>query len=379
MAHSIRAALTVGALVLCPLAVSACGGDDSSGNDVPSNAIASVDGTPVTKAEYEHLYEVNAKGAAGGGSAVIPDPPSYTACAARLARQAAAARGRGRPTESQLVAQCRQLDEALRNRSVAQLVQMVWLDGETERLGIEVTDADVERAKRATFPRAGDMQRTLRQLGMTERDVEFQLRFNQLSTRLTEHLQRRPVDVGDAEISAYYARNREQFAVPERRDLELILTRTETQANDAKRAVEGGTAWAAAARRWSTDELSKGNGGRLLGVARGQQDRALDAAAFDARRGVLLGPVRGQFGWYLVRVTRVTPSKQSTLAESSAQIRELVRQQESQRAMQEYARTFQESWTAKTNCRRGFVIEICANAPRPRTTSTAGGGVATAP
>lgn len=310
---------------------------------------------------------------------MIPDPPSYTTCAERLARQAAAARARSRPTASQLKAQCRQIDETLRDRSIAQLVQMVWLEGETKRLGIEVTDAEIARAKRAAFPRAGDMQRTLRQLGMTERDVDFQLRFNQAGTKITEYIQRRPVDVGEAEIAAYYARNREQFAVPERRDLELILTRGKAQADEARRAVEGGTAWSAAARRWSTDALSKGNGGRLLGVARGQQDRALDAAAFDARTGVVTGPVRGQFGWYVVRVTRVTPAKQSSLAESREQIAQQLRQQESQRAMQEYAREFQDAWTAKTNCRSGFVIAICSNAPRPRTTSTAGGGVATAP
>ena len=39
------------------------------------------------------------------------------------------------------------------------------------------------------------------------------------------------------------------------------------------------------------------------GVSKGQQDRAFDQAAFSAKKGVIVGPVKGQFGFYIVRVT----------------------------------------------------------------------------
>jgi foldase protein PrsA len=212
---------------------------------------------------------------------------------------------------------------------------------------------------------------------MTEDDILFRLRVQELSTGITEQIQRSGGDVTDADITAYYNRNREQFAVPERRDLEIILTRTEAQANEAKRAVEsGGMDWAEAARDFSTDALSRGNGGRLAGVARGQQDRALDTAAFNAREGVIVGPVRGQFGWYIVRVTGVTEARQNSLEDSRTQIRELLEQQGGTEKLNTFAREFQERWTDETECRRGFVIPICGNAPRANTTSTAGGTVA---
>lgn len=381
---TLRIVLALSAFFAIAFTVAACGGDDDS-NDVPSNAVASVDGDPVSKADYDRWAEITAKSAsAQGGTAVVPDPPNYTQCVAALRRQASSVRGQRVPSESALRAQCRQLDTQIRQQTMALLIQAIWFEKEAKDLGVTVTDADVRRVlaetKRQSFPRRGDYERFLRQSGMDERDVLFRLRINELGQRISDKVQRDAGSVTDAQITAYYNRNREQFAVPERRDLEIILTRTEAQADEAKRAVEDGTAWAAAARRYSTDALSKGNGGRLAGVARGQQDRALDTAAFAARRGVIVGPVRGQFGWYIVRVTDVTAARQNTLAESRDQIRELLRQQNSSRALTDFGREFQERWSADTNCRAGYVIDqFCSNAPRPRTTSTAGGTVATTP
>jgi foldase protein PrsA len=378
----LRILLALGAFFVLAFTVAACGGDDDS-NEVPSNAVASVDGEAVTRADYDRWAEITAKSAsAQGGEAVVPDPPDYTQCVAALTRQARAIRGQRVPAESALRAQCRQLDTQIRQQTMALLIQAIWFDKEAEDLGVEVTDRDVERVlaetKRQSFPRRGDYERFLRQSGMTEEDVLFRLRVNELGTRISDAIQRRSGNVTEAQITAYYNRNREQFAVPERRDLEIILTRTEAQAEEAKRAIEGGTAWAAAARRYSTDALSKGNGGRLAGVARGQQDRALDTAAFNAREDVIVGPVRGQFGWYIVRVTGVTPARQSTLEESREQIRELLRQQNSTRELTEFGREFQDRWSKLTNCRREFVIDqFCSNAPRAATTATAGGDVVT--
>jgi foldase protein PrsA len=380
----LRIVLALSAFFALAFALAACGGSDNS-NEVPSNAVASVDGEPITKSDYDRWAVITAKSAsAQGGAAVIPDPPSYTRCIAALREQARSVRGQRVPTETALRAQCRQLDTQIRAQTLQLLIQSIWFDKEARELGVDVSDAEVSRflaeTRRTSFPRRGDYERFLRQSGMTNADILFRLRIQRLGERISTAIERRSGNVTEAQITAYYNRNRSQFAVPERRDLEIVLTRTEAQANEAKRAIESGTSWAAAARRFSTDALSKGNGGRLAGVARGQQDRALDTAAFNARRGVIAGPVRGQFGWYIVRVTGITPARQSTLEESRAQIRDLLRQQNSTRALTEFGRRFQERWAAVTNCRTGYVIEqFCSNAPRPRTTSTAGGTVATTP
>jgi foldase protein PrsA len=383
MPKTFRIILALGAFFVLALTLAACGGSDSK--SVPDNAIASVDGTPVTKADYTRWYDITARSSAQQGqAAVVPDPPTYARCVAALQAQAARARVKTTPTATQLRTQCRTQYTQTSQQTVALLVQADWLEKEAKSLGVTVTDRELQTqlatTKRQAFPTDRAYRAFLRTSGMTERDILFRLRVQALSTRIGQKIQRQAAPVTDAQVSAYYDRNRAQFAVPERRDIEVILTRTEAQANAAEKAVQGGASWRDAAKKYSIDTVSKGNGGVLRGVARGQQDRALDAAAFNAQKGKLVGPIRGQFGWYLVRVTNVTAARQNTLAQSKAQIRQVLTQQGQQRKITAFAADFQRRWTSRTQCAKGYIIPVCANAPKARrTTATAGGTVATAP
>ena len=359
----------------------ACGSSDD--NSVPGNAVASVDGTAITRADYDKWAEITAKGAATGGPVVIPDPPTFTECIAALRRQSRPVRGQPAPTDVTLRAQCRQQNEALIQQTMGTLIQNLWIEKEAEEQDVSVTDADVQRqlalTKRQSFPTDRAYERFLRQSGMTEDDVLERVRIQAIAAALTRKIQASGSSVTDAQVQSYYNRNRSQFAIPERRDVQIILTRTQAQAIAARTAVQNGASWASVTRQYSTDAASKATGGELKGISAGQQERALDAAAFGGRRGQLVGPVKGQFGFYVVRVTNIAPARQTPLAEARAQIRALVAQQNQQTRMTTFLRDFQERWKDKTNCRTGYVVQLCKNAPAPRTTSTpasppAGGG-----
>lgn len=358
--------------------LAACG---SSGNSVPGNAVASVDGTPITKADYDKWAAISARGSAQGGAVVVPDPPTYTNCIATLRKQTRPVRGQPAPTDVTLRAQCRQLNDQLVQQTMGTLIQQVWIEKEAKNEGVSVSDADVQRqlalTKRQSFPTEAAYQRFLKQSGMTQADVLDRIRVQAIAQALTRKIQNSAAPVTDAQVQAYYNRNRAQFAVPERRDVDLILTRTQAQANAAKAAVQGGMSWAAAAKKYSTDAASKAAGGVLRGVSQGQQDRAFDQAAFTAKKGVVVGPVKGQFGYYVVRVVAITPPQQTSLAAARAQIRALLQQQAQQTKMASFIRDFQNRWRGKTNCRTGYVVQLCSNAPKVNTTSTAGGTVAT--
>lgn len=380
--NTLRNLLALGAFFVAATVLAACG--SSSGESVPGNAVASVDGTAITKADYAKWAAITAKGSAQGrATVVVPDPPTFTRCIATLREQSRPARGQPKPTDVTLRAQCRQQNEALVQQTMGTLIQNVWIEKEAQDQGVTVTDAEVQRqlaaTKRQSFPTEKAYQRFLTQSGMTQADVLERIRTQALAQKLTRKIQNSSAPVTDAQIQSYYDRNRAQFAVPERRDVQLILTRTQAQANAAKSAVEGGTSWAAAARQYSTDAASKATGGVLRGVSQGQQDRAFDQAAFSSRKGVIAGPVKGQFGYYVVRVTGITPARQTTLDDAKPQIRALLQQQGQQQKMSTFIRDFQTRWRDKTNCRQGYVVQLCKNAPTPRTTSTAGGTVATTP
>jgi foldase protein PrsA len=361
--------------------LAACGSSDSS---VPGNAVASVDGTPITRADFDRWATITAKsGARPGAVVVIPDPPTFTRCITQLREQSRPARGQPAPTDVTLRAQCRQQNEAIVQQTMGTLIQAVWIEQEAKDQNVTISDAEVQRqlaaTKRQSFPTEKAYDRFLQQSGMTRDDVLERIRTQALAAKLTRKIQNSAAPVTAAQIQSYYDRNRAQFAVPERRDVELILTRTKAEADTAKSAVQGGTSWAAAARKYSTDAASKATGGVLRGVTAGQQDRAFDQAAFTARKGVIVGPVKGQFGYYVVRVTSITPANQTSLADARAQIRAVLQQQNQQEKVSTFLRDFQDRWHASTTCRQGYVVPLCKNAPAPRTTSTAGGTVAAPP
>lgn len=375
---TLRILLALSAFFVAAIVLAACG---SSDNSVPSDAVANVDGTPITKADYAKWATITAKGSAQGAAVVIPDPPTYTKCIASLRRQVRPVRGQPAPTDVTLRAQCRQQGEQLVQQTMGTLIQNAWIEKEAKAQGVSVSDADVQRqlaaTKRQSFPSEKAYQRFLKQSGMSEADVLERVRIQALAAALTRKIQSSAAPVTDAQIQSYYDRNRDQFAVPERRDVELILTRDQAQANAAKSAVQGGTSWAAAAKKYSTDAASKATGGVLRGVSQGQQDRAFDQAAFSAKKGVLVGPVKGQFGYYVLRVTAVTPARQTPLSQARAQIRSLLQQQGTQQKMGTFVRDFQARWKSKTNCREGYVVQLCKNAPAVRTTSTSAAPPAT--
>lgn len=371
---SLRILLALGAFFVAALLLAACG---SSDNSVPGDAVASIDGTPITKADYEKWAEITARGSAQntGVAPVVPDPPTFKDCIATLRRQSRPARGQPAPTDVTLRAQCRQQNEQLVQQTMGALIQNIWIEKEAKDQGVTVSDADVQRqldtTKRRSFADEKAYQRFLRNSGMTQDDVMERVRIQALAAALTRKIQNSAAPVTDSQVQDYYQRNRAQFAVPERRDIQLILTRSEAQANAAKSAVQGGMSWAAAARRFSTDAASKATGGMLRGVSQGQQERALDQAAFRAKKGTIVGPVKGQFGWYVLRVVAITTANQTSLADARPQIRALLQQQGQQLKLGAFVRDFQERWKSKTNCRAGYVVQLCKNAPKPSTSSTA--------
>ena len=92
------------------------------------------------------------------------------------------------------------------------------------------------------------------------------------------------------------------------------------------------------AKKYSIDQASKTKGGPLPGVAKGQQEKALDEAIFEAKKGKLTGPVKTQFGYYVFEVTKVTPAKQQTLEQSKASIKQILASQNQQKALNEVRR-----------------------------------------
>ncbi len=371
-------------LPLCLLGValvfSACGGDDNDSDALPGNAVAKVGDVAITKDQFNHWMNVAAASTAAqsgqtGDAAKVPDPPDYTACVA--ARKKAApkpAKGEPTTTDAQYKEQCKQTYEQLRSTVSTFLITSQWIEQEAAKRKIVVTDAaaskELEKLKKQQFPKEADYQEFLKSQGMTNADVVFQQKLTTLRTKLQENVVKGKDKVTPTQITAYYDKNKERFATPEMRDVRIVLTKTEAKAEEAKQALENGGTWKAVAKEFSIDDASKGQGGLLQGVAKGQQEKALDEAIFDAKKGTIGGPVKTQFGWYVYEVDKITPAKQQTEAEAKDTIEQIVASETQQKALTDFEKGWEKTFKAETQCRAAYAVAQCKNAPKTTATAT---------
>ena len=82
-----------------------------------------------------------------------------------------------------------------------------------------------------------------------------------------------------------------------------ILVATEDECNNLKKEIEAGTSFADAAAKHSKCPSGK-SGGDLGEFGRGQMVPEFDEVVFTGEIGKTLGPVKTQFGYHLIEVTK---------------------------------------------------------------------------
>jgi foldase protein PrsA len=357
-----------------PIAVAGCG------NDVPSGAVAKVDDTVIKQEEFDHWVQAAAQGQqppGAGGQVSVPDPPDFTECV-DAKKQQPVPPGSQKPTDDQLKDQCQQEFDSLKQQVMQFLISAEWIEQEANARDIEVSDEEVQKQfedqKNQSFPNEKQYQQFLKTSGQTEEDLLFRVKLDVLSTKVRDEIIDDVDEVSDEDIQTYYDENKERFAQPERRDLNVVLTKTEDKANEAKQAIESGQSFKDVAKEFSIDEASKSQGGKLPAVAEGQQEKAFDDAIFSADKGELTGPVKTQFGWYVFEVTKVTPASQQSLDDAKETIKSLLRSEREQKALDDFIKEFQDKYSEKTNCADDYVVQECDNAPDETSTGPASGG-----
>jgi len=340
------------------------------GNDVPPNAVAKVGDETITQDEFNKWVTTAVKSQAQGASAVVPDPPDFTKCVAAK-KKAPTPQGQGKQTDAALKKQCKTEYDTLKREVMQFLIQAEWVTQEADKRNITVSDKAVRKSfddqKKQAFPTDKAYQQFLKTSGMTEADILFRVKLSQLQEKLTQKVTEDAKKVSTADVQEYYDKNQKRFAQPERRDLLVVLTKTEDKAKQARQALDSGQSWKQVVKQYSIDEASKAQGGKLAAVAKGQQDKALEDAVFAASKGQLEGPVKTQFGWYVFEVEKITPASQQSLEQSRDTIKNLLRSQRQQKALDAFIKDFREQYKDDTNCSDDYRVAECKNAPKEKT------------
>ncbi|MGO9957887.1 MAG: peptidyl-prolyl cis-trans isomerase [Solirubrobacteraceae bacterium] len=361
--------------VLVATAVAGCG------SGIPGNSVAVVAGNPISTQAFNHWMYVAAKGQAAQDPTepvIVPnDPPDFSKCIAQVRAEIPSLK---KISNKQLKADCAQLFTSLSSQVMDFLIKSYWYQADAHKLGINVTNAQVEKAlaqaQKQEFQTVAEFRSFLTSSGQTLADITYRVRINQIFTKLTA---RHPTAVTPAAIAAYYHSHLAQFGTPESRDMRIVLTKTSAQAQAAKSALQSGQSWDVVAKTYSTDPTTKNEGGLLTDVTAGQQDAALSKAAFAAPVNTLLGPVHGEFGYYVLEVTKIKPATQRSLAQSTALIKETLAgqlQTSAQTAVTDHA---EKDWKSQTKCRAEYAMADCSGYTAPKTSTTAGAATTAAP
>jgi foldase protein PrsA len=367
----IRAALTLLAVAGAGATFAACGG-------VPGNAVATVDGESIAKADFSHWMTIAAK-SSGQANAAVPDPENdYKNCVAAK-RKATPAPKKGQPktTDAQLKTQCKTEYEQYRSQVLQLLISFKWIQGEADARNIKVSDADVKKSfdeqKKQSFPKEADYQKFLKQSGQTQEDILRRVKLDLLSSKIRDGVVKGKDQVSDKAIADFYTKNKARFAQPEKRDLHVVLTKGKGDAEKAYAALKGGAAWKTVAKKYSIDDTSKAAGGKLDAQAKGTLDSQLDEAVFSAKKGQLVGPIKTQYGYYVFTVDGITKASQQTLAEAKPTIKQTLASQNQQKALDAFVKDFTGRWREKTECADNYKSSDCKNGPKPTPTPSVAG------
>jgi len=366
----------LGAVFFTALTITACGGG------IPGNAVVSVNGNPITNTTFNHWMLVAASANAGATApgqtapkAVVPDPPTYKACIAHLEATAPKpAKGQPKPTAATLKTQCEQQYTSLKQTTLSFLISGNWVIGEASEQGVKVSDNEVKKQfnqiKNQQFPKEADFQKFLGSTGYTVSDLLLRVKLNLLGSKIQQKVSKnagkKPTQ---KEISAYYEQHKSQYGQPERRNILIILTKTQAQAEAAKKEIQSGKSFTSVAKKSSIDPVSKAAGGSLPGVVKGQEEKALDSAIFSAKPNVLGGPIKTPFGYYVYEVKKTLPASQQSLAQVQSSIQQQITAQKQQKTLSEFIKNFRKKWTARTECRSEYSVQDCKGYKAPKTSA----------
>jgi hypothetical protein len=348
------------ALLSAALLVSACGGSDAAdkttaaattdASKVPANAIALVGAETVSRAKLQDLmtqlckqYKASKKACPKAGS--------------------------------------KEFKEA-RQGFVAQLVQQAEFEAAAKKLNVSVKQKDATAALqklKLQYAKAADgtvdegkWKKVLADNNTTQAAVVGNLHDGLLRQAIYASLTK-AVAVKDADIAAYYAKNKKNYATPATRVVRHILVKDKKLADQIYAQLATSDAqFAALAKKYTIDPGSKKNGGQLGKIQKGQTVPAFDKVAFAAPTGKVAKPVKSAYGWHVIEATGATAAAtQKPLdAKLKSTIRTTLLNEKKQSVANKWFISFQKTIEKDLRYAAGF-------AP-PKTTSTATATTATA-
>lgn len=150
----------------------------------------------------------------------------------------------------------------------------------------------------------------------------------------------------DQEIAAYYKANQTAYAASETRNLTQVVVPDQASANAIAAKVKGGATIAAAAGANAAVSSPTDQTRQQYASVAGEQAAA---AAFSASAGSVVGPLRSDFGWVVVKVESVRKTGGKTLEAAKPEIAAKLTEEKRKAAIEDLVDKVQESLEGGSN------------------------------
>ncbi|MCX8006996.1 MAG: peptidylprolyl isomerase [Coriobacteriia bacterium] len=212
---------------------------------------------------------------------------------------------------------------------------------EAKRLGIKVTDKDIDAKLaeiKASYPDENSFNEVVKQSGMTMEQIRQSISDQLVYQALYDKVAPAP-KVSEDEIKAYYEKNKStQFTKEPEAHLQHILFEEKDKATAEKvlKEIEGGADFGALASKYSTDPGSKNSGGDLGSAPTSQYVKEFKEAADKLKVGEVSGLVKTQFGWHIIKKLGETPGGIQPYEEVKDLIKSTLEQEARTKAWNDY-------------------------------------------
>ncbi len=229
----------------------------------------------------------------------------------------------------------------MKNQVLDSLIDRELLFQETKKKGIKVDPKDVNdefQKIKQRYSQPGEFEQLLSNMGLTETDVQDQIKRGLAIQQLIDTEVRAKIEIGDEEVKSYYDANPQLFQQPEQVKASHILIKVNADApqeekDKARKKIESvqekakkGEDFATLAKTYS-EGPSGPNGGDLGYFRRGQMVKPFEDAAFNLKPNETSDIVETQFGYHLIKVVDKKPAQKVAYAEVKERLSEHLKKQ----------------------------------------------------
>lgn len=215
----------------------------------------------------------------------------------------------------------KELEKAYGATATDTLIANKIVELESEKEKITVKDKDIQSELDNLISQYGSQEALEQQLstsGMTikdlKKDISSYIETKELITPL--------VKVTDEDIKAHFDANKDSYAQVEQVEASHILVADKKTANKVYKEVKAGGDFAELAKKYSTDEGNKDDGGKLGYFGKDDMVAEFSDKAFSMKVDQLSNPVKTEFGYHIIKVTGKKKAQDAKLEDVKESIKE---------------------------------------------------------